>query len=218
MSEASQGRPAPQEFEKVLAGATTSVASFDEERLTFLQRLQRFLHSYPTTVPFVVLALGLLLGVAVNPHRFTSASNLSTVLTQVMVTGILGIGQTLVILTAGIDLSVGVIMVISSVVMGRLGVLDGVPTIIAFPLGLLVGAAFGYLNGTLVTRLKMPPFIVTLGTLSIIGALNTYYSQSQTIGMQDIEEKAPFLSMMGDQLAIGDVRIMWGTFLSLIHI
>ncbi len=216
MSEASQGRPAPQEFEKVLAGATTSVASFDEERLTFLQRLQRFLHSYPTTVPFVVLALGLLLGVAVNPHRFTSASNLSTVLTQVMVTGILGIGQTLVILTAGIDLSVGVIMVISSVVMGRLGVLDGVPTIIAFPLGLLVGAAFGYLNGTLVTRLKMPPFIVTLGTLSIIGALNTYYSQSQTIGMQDIEEKAPFLSMMGDQLAIGDVRIMWGTFLMLL--
>jgi fructose transport system permease protein len=216
MSEASPGRPAPQEFEKVLASATSSVASFDEEQLSLLQRLQRFLHAYPTTVPFVVLALGLLLGVAVNPHRFTSASNFSTVLTQVMVTGILGIGQTLVILTAGIDLSVGVIMVISSVVMGRLGVLDGVPTFIAFPLGLLCGAAFGYLNGTLVTRLKMPPFIVTLGTLSIIGALNTYYSQSQTIGMQDIEEQAPFLSLMGNQLAIGDARIMWGTFLLLI--
>lgn len=217
MSQASQsGRPAPQEFEKVLAGATTSVASFDEERLTFLQRLQRFLHAYPTTVPFVVLALGLLLGVAVNPHRFTSASNLSTVLTQVMVTGLLGIGQTLVILTAGIDLSIGVIMVISSVVMGRLGVLDGVPTIIAFPLGLLCGAVFGYLNGALVTRLKMPPFIVTLGTLSIIGALITFYSRSETIGMQDIDEQAPFLSLMGDQVAIGDVRVMWGTFLLLI--
>ncbi len=82
-----------------------------------------------------MLVLGLLLGVAVNPHRFTAASNFSTVLTQVMVIGILGIGQTLVILTAGIDLSVGVIMVISSVVMGRLAVIDGVPTIIAFPLG-----------------------------------------------------------------------------------
>ena len=217
MSEASQpGRPAQQEFEKVLASATTTVASFDEEQLTFMQRVQRFLHAYPTTVPFVVLALGLLLGVAVNPHRFTSASNFSTVLTQVMVTGILGIGQTLVILTAGIDLSIGVVMVISSVVMGRLGVLDGVPTFVAFPLGLLCGAAFGYLNGTLVTRLKMPPLIVTLGTLSIIGALNTYYSQSQTIGMQDIEEQAPFLSLMGNQLAIGDARIMWGTFLLLI--
>ena len=217
MSEATPtGRPAPQEFEKVLASATATVASFDEEQLTLLQRIQRFLHAYPTTVPFVVLALGLLLGVAVNPHRFTAASNFSTVLTQVMVTGILGIGQTLVILTAGIDLSVGVIMVISSVVMGRLAVVDGLPTIFAFPLGLLCGSAFGYLNGVLVTRLKMPPFIVTLGTLSIIGALNTFYSQSETIGMQDIDEKAPFLNMMGNQLSIGDARIMWGTFLLLI--
>ncbi len=217
MSETSPaGRPAPQEFEKVLTGATATVASFEEERLTLLQRLQRFLHVYPTTVPFVVLALGLLLGVAVNPARFTTASNFSTVLTQVMVTGILGVGQTLVILTAGIDLSIGVIMVIASVVMGRLAVLDSVPTILAFPLGLLCGAVFGYLNGTLVTRLKMPPFIVTLGTLSIIGALNTFYSQSETIGMQDIDEKAPFLSMMGNPLAIGGARIMWGTFLMLL--
>ncbi len=217
MSEASQsGRPAQQEFEKVLASATTTVASFDEERLTLLQRVQRFLHVYPTTVPFVVLALGLLLGVAVNPHRFTAASNFSTVLTQVMVTGILGIGQTLVILTAGIDLSIGVIMVISSVVMGRLAVVNGVPTLIAFPLGIIVGSLFGYLNGVLVTRLKMPPFIVTLGTLSIIGALNTFYSQSETIGMQDIDEKAPFLSMMGNQIQIGSARIMWGTFLMLV--
>jgi fructose transport system permease protein len=216
MSQASDtGRPAPHDFEKVLTGAATAVASFDEERLTFLQRMQRFLHVYPTTVPFVVLLLGLLLGVAVNPARFTAASNLSTVLTQVMVVGILGVGQTLVILTAGIDLSVGVIMVISSVVMGRLAVYDGVPTILAFPLGLLVGAAFGYLNGILVTRLRMPPFIVTLGTLSIIGALNTFYSQSETIGMQDIQDKAWFLQIMGNQVAIGSARIMWGTFLML---
>ena len=214
MSEAT-GRPAPQEFEKVLTGATATVASFDEERLTLLQRTQRFLHAYPTVVPFVVLLLGVLLGVLVNPSRFTAASNLSTILTQVMVIGIVGVGQTLVILTAGIDLSVGVIMVISSVVMGRLAVYSGVPTFIAFPIGLLVGAAFGYLNGILVTRLKMPPFIVTLGTLSIIGALNTYYSQSETIGMQDIEEKAWFLQIMGNQITIGGARIMWGTFLML---
>jgi fructose transport system permease protein len=215
MSEAS-GRPTPQEFEKVLTGATATVASFDEEKLTLLQRVQRFLHVYPTTVPFVVLALGLLLGVAVNPSRFTAASNISTVLTQVMVTGILGIGQTLVILTAGIDLSIGVIMVISSVVMGRLAVIDGVPTILAFPIGLICGSLFGYLNGILVTRLKMPPFIVTLGTLSIIGALNTFYSQSETIGMQDIDQKAPFLNMMGNTLGVGSAQIMWGTFLMLL--
>ena len=215
MTEAT-GRPAPQEFEKVLTAATATVASFDEDRLSVLQRTQRFLHAYPTVVPFVVLLLGVMLGVIVNPARFTAASNFSTILTQVMVIGIVGVGQTLVILTAGIDLSIGVIMVISSVVMGRLAVYGGVPTFLAFPIGILVGAVFGYLNGVLITRLKMPPFIVTLGTLSIIGALNTYYSQSETIGMQDIQDKAWFLQIMGNQVEIGSARIMWGTFLLLI--
>jgi fructose transport system permease protein len=215
MSEASEaGRhSSPQEFEKVLAAASATQASFEDEHVPFTKRAQRFLHSYPTTVPFVVLLLGLLLGMTVNYARFVTGSNVSTVLTQVTIIGMLGIAQTLVILTAGIDLSVGVIMVISSVVMGRLAVIDGVPTLIAFPLGLLCGVFFGWLNGSLVTRLKMPPFIVTLGTLSIIGALNTFYSQSETIRMQDIEAKAPFLQLMGIPFDIGSARIILGSFL-----
>ena len=214
MSEASQsGRPAKQEFEKVLVEAATMQASFEEPSLTFLQRVQRFLHLYPTTVPFVVLLLGILLGLAVNPARFPTGSNLSTVLTQVTIIGILGIAQTLVILTAGIDLSVGVIMVISSVVMGRLAVFDGLPVILAFAIGLLTGAACGYLNGSLVTRLKMPPFIVTLGTLSIIGALLIFYSQSETINMQQLEANAPFLQLTGVPFQIGGARIIFATFL-----
>jgi fructose transport system permease protein len=214
MSEAS--RPTPQEFEKVLAGAATTQALFDEDRLPFSKRVQRFLHSYPTTVPFVVLVLGLLLGCTVNYSHFVTGSNLSTVLTQVTIIGILGIAQTLVILTAGIDLSVGVIMVISSVVMGRLAVVDGVPVLIAFPLGLICGTFFGWLNGTLVTRMQMPPFIVTLGTLSIIGALNTFYSRSETIRTQDIEEKAPFLQVMGIPFNIGSARIILASFLLIV--
>ena len=214
MSEASQSdRPTPQEFERVLSAAATAQASFEEEHVSFAKRAQRFLHLYPTTVPFVVLVLGLLLGVTVNYSHFVTGSNLSTVLTQVTIIGILGIAQTLVILTAGIDLSVGVIMVISSVVMGRLGVVDGVPIFIAFPAGLLCGFAFGFLNGSLVTRLKMPPFIVTLGTLSIIGALNTFYSQSETIREQDLEDSAPFLQLMGVPFEIGSARIILASFL-----
>jgi fructose transport system permease protein len=214
MSEAS--RPTPQEFEKVLTAASTTQASFDEDSLSFAKRLQRFLHSYPTTVPFVVLVLGLLLGCTVNYSHFVTGSNLSTVLTQVTIIGILGIAQTLVILTAGIDLSVGVIMVISSVVMGRLAVVDGVPVLIAFPLGLICGLFFGWLNGTLVTRMQMPPFIVTLGTLSIIGALNTFYSRSETIRTQDIEEKAPFLQLMGVPFNIGSARIILASILLIV--
>jgi fructose transport system permease protein len=209
-------RPQPQEFERVLAAASAAQASFEEEHLSFAKRLQRFLHVYPTTVPFVVLVLGLLLGMAVNYSHFVSGSNLTTVLTQVTIIAILGIAQTLIILTAGIDLSVGVVMVLSSVVMGRLAVYDGVPTILAFLLGLLTGVACGYLNGTLVTRLKMPPFIVTLGTLSIFGALNTFYSQSETIRMQDIEQNAPFLQLMGIPFEIGSARIILASFLLIV--
>ena len=142
MTETSQsGRPGQQDFENVLAAASTTQASFEEQSLTPLQRVQRFLHLYPTSVPFVVLMLGLLLGMSVNFSHFATGSNISTVLTQVTIIGILGIAQTLVILTAGIDLSVGVIMVIASVVMGRLAVIDGVPVFLAFPIGLLVGVA-----------------------------------------------------------------------------
>src|SRR6516162_2262387 len=202
MSEATQGRPAAQEFER--AGAATAQASFENQALSSIQRVQRFLHSYPTIVPFVVLMLGVLLG---------AVANFSTVLTQVTIVGILAIGQTFVILTAGIDLSVGVTMVISSVVMGRLAVIDGLPIIVAFPAGLLTGVACGFLDGSLVTRLKMPPFIVTLGTWSIIGALNTFYSQSETIRSHDLDNSAPFLQLMGVTFDVDGARIMLGTFL-----
>ena len=196
-----------------MTAASTAQATFEEEHLPVLKRVQRFLHSYPTVVPFVVLMLGVILGLSVNFDRFATANNLSTIIVQVTIVGILGIAQTLIILTAGIDLSVGVIMVISSVVMGRLGVIDGWPLIVAFPAGLLCGVLFGYLNGLLVTRLKMPPFIVTLGTLSIIGALNTWYSQSETVGSSALEAKAPFLQLMGVPLEFYGARVIYGSLL-----
>jgi fructose transport system permease protein len=217
MSEtSSERRVTPQEFEGALAAASAAQAQFEEERLDFLRRVQRFLHLYPTTVPFIVLAMGLALGMSVNFSHFVTGSNVSTVLTQVTIVGILGIGQTLVILTSGIDLSVGVIMVISSVVMGRITVIDGLPIYVGFGVGLLTGVGFGALNGLFVTRMRMPPFIVTLGTLSIIDALNTYYSRSETIRMQDLDAKAPFLQLMGVPFEIGSARIMLGSFLLIV--
>ena len=76
----------------------------------------------------------------------------------------LAIGQTLIILTAGIDLSVGAVMALGPIVMTKLAVDSGVPPLLAILLGILRRAsAFGLLNGGLVTRLALPPFIVTLG-------------------------------------------------------
>jgi fructose transport system permease protein len=210
-TEATRG---PSEFEKGLSQAAVEPVVFEEEaRQTLLKRVQRFLHANPTVVPFLVLLVGVVLGASLNWTRFTTGSNLSTILLQVTIIGILGIAQTLIILTAGIDLSVGIVMVLSSIVMGRLAVVSGLPVEIAFAIGLMVGAACGLLNGLLVTRLRMPPFIVTLGTLSIFTALNTWYSQSESIRNVDLQEQAPFLLLMGEPIQFGSARIIYGSLL-----
>src|SRR3954466_8306852 len=145
-----------------LAGAEQTVASFEEDRPSAVRRIQAFLHDNPTSIPFIVLLLGVVVFTLAAPGKFLSPLNLSVILQQVTIIAILGIAQTLIILTAGIDLSVGVIMILCSVVMGRTAVVYGVPLWIAFPLGLAVGLACGAVNGLIVTKLRLPPFIVTL--------------------------------------------------------
>jgi fructose transport system permease protein len=179
--------------ERGLTNSDQSVASFEESERGPVRKVQAFLHQYPTSIPFIVLLVGVLIFAFAAPGKFLSPLNLSVVLQQVTIIAILGMAQTLIIQTAGIDLSVGMIMILCSVVMGRTCVVYGVPLFIAFPLGLLVGLACGMVNGLLVTMLRLPPFIVTLGTWSIFGALNVWYSRSETIRAQDIEAAAPFL-------------------------
>src|SRR5665213_1857300 len=197
MNTEQSGRVTASEFETVLPEGSQTVASFDEEHPGTLRRVQHFLHAYPTTIPFLVLVLGVIFFSTIVGGKFFAPFNLSLILQQVTIIAVLGIAQTLIILTAGIDLSVGVIMILCSVVMGRTCVVYGVPLIIAFPLGLIVGTLCGMVNGLIVTLLRLPPFIVTLGTWSIFGALNIFYSQSETIRQQDIEAAAPFLQWTG---------------------
>ena len=191
-------------------------AAFEIVERSPLQRLQHFLHAYPTTVPFIVLVLGVLGFSLLVGGRFFHPFNLSLILQQVTIIAILGMAQTLIILTAGIDLSVGAIMVLSSVVMGRLAVLAGLPVELAFALGLLTGVGCGLLNGALVAFLKLPPFIVTLGTWSIFGALNLWYSASQTIRQQDVEAAASFLQLTGTAIQFGGARLTLGSILMLL--
>jgi fructose transport system permease protein len=196
--------------ERGLAGGQQAVASFDEEHRGVVRQVQGFLHKYPTSIPLIVLLIGVVIFSIVAPGKFLSPLNLSVVLQQVTIVAILGMAQTLVILTAGIDLSVGLIMILCSVVMGRTAVAYGVPVIIAFPLGLLAGLACGFLNGLIVTMLRLPPFIVTLGTWSIFGALNTWYSNSETIRSQDMEAAAPFLLWLGKLFKLYDLFLAIG--------
>lgn len=198
------------EFEKGLQGAATQVASFDDRRRSPGQRLQHALHQTPALVPLIVLVLaiavfGLLLG-----SKFFSPFALTLILQQVQIVGILAAAQTLVILTAGIDLSVGAIMVLSSVVMGQVTFRYGLPPGIAVLAGLACGTLCGFINGYLVARVKLPPFIVTLGMWQIVLATNFLYSANETIRAQDIEANAPLLQFFGEKFNIGGAVFTYG--------
>jgi fructose transport system permease protein len=179
---------------------------------TTLQRIQNILHTRATLGPAVVLVLSVII-FAVVSDNFLQPGNISLIIQQVMVVGTLAIGQTLIILTAGIDLSVGAIMVLSSMVMAKLSAEAGVPGILALLLGFGVGLLCGLINGLLVTRIKLPPFIVTLGTLNIFFALNLYISQSATVRGVDM---ADLLLWTGNSIPIGDARFTYGAILMLL--
>src|SRR2546430_11193705 len=104
--------------------------------------------------PFVAL---LLVGAffALKSDRFLTGSNLSLVLQQTIEVGTLAIGQTLIILTAGIDLSCGAVMAFGSILMTKLAVDSSVPPLLAIALGIGACVGFGVLNGALVTSIKL---------------------------------------------------------------
>ena len=131
------------------------------------RKLQHFLHSNQAAVPLIVLILSIaVFGILVG-GKFFNRLSLTLIIQQVAIVGIVGAAQTLVILTAGIDLSVGAIMVLSSVVMGQFTFRYGIPVPISILCGLACGAFCGLINGVLVARMKLPPFIVTLGTWQV---------------------------------------------------
>ncbi|MFZ4813694.1 MAG: ABC transporter permease [Phototrophicaceae bacterium] len=144
-----------------------------------------------------------------EPQRFFTVRNLALIFQQTAIIGVLAIGQTMVILTSGIDLSNGLIMALVSVITAGLAV-RGIPLgettlivnpIVAIFVGLAVGGFCGWVNGTLVTRLKLPPFIVTLGTLNIIFALTRIYTTATINGLPE-----PLL-VLGNSIQLGDARI-----------
>ncbi len=104
-------------YEEGLKGASESVAEFKEKK-SALARLQHWLHMTPSAVPMIVLIAAVIIFGLLSPNFF-KAMTISTILQQIAIVGILGCAQSLVVLTAGIDLSVGAIAVFSSVLMGQ---------------------------------------------------------------------------------------------------
>jgi fructose transport system permease protein len=197
------------DFEATLNKADTVVASFEKDDKSFTHVLRGFLRRNPTMIPALVLILSVLIFGLIQP-RFLGMGALSTVLKQVTVTGFVALAQTLVILTAGIDLSVGAILVLSSLIMGNLAVVMGLPVLIAVGIGLVFGGLMGLVNGLLVTMMRLPPFIVTLGTLSVFESLKLWYSQSESIRNVDIEAQAPGLLFFGQGFNVGGASVSYG--------
>jgi fructose transport system permease protein len=175
------------------------------------QRVHAILHSQPALSPAIVLVIACV-GFSLTSSHFYQLQNLSLVAQQVTVVGSLAAGQTLIILTAGIDLSIGAIMVLSSLVMANLSFQQHVPGALALLIGVAIAIAAQAVNGFLVTRIKLPPFIVTLGMLSVFTAITLIYAQGQTIQLQP----GAFLLWTGETFAIGSLHLTYGVLLMIL--
>jgi fructose transport system permease protein len=173
------------------------------------QRLKQLLPPVNVLGPVLAL-LAASIFFASQSDRFLSGQNFSLILQQVMVVGVIAIGQTLIILTAGIDLSCGMAMALGSVVATKFAVDYGLHPFLAVPCGMAACVLIGYINGSLVTAIKLPPFIVTLGTMNIAFAVTQIYSQAQTVtGLPEA------MTFFGNTFQLGQTSVTYGSVLML---
>ncbi|MFE9025533.1 ABC transporter permease [Streptomyces iakyrus] len=169
----------------------------------------RRLLTQPTTGPLIALLLACVF-FSVSTDQFLTGGNFSLIVQQVMVVGTLAIGQTLIILTAGIDLSCGAVMAFGSIVIAKMAAEGSLPPLAAIALGLAVCAGFGLLNGALVQKVPLPPFIVTLGMLNVAFALTHIYSEEQTVS----NLPGP-LTALGQTFPLGKTDITYGSLVTI---
>ena len=160
--------------------------------------------------PFVALIAACVF-FATRSDRFLTGENFSLILQQVMVVGVIAIGQTLIILTAGVDLSCGTVMALGGIVMTKLAVEHGLPVPVAIGAGLAVTTLLGAVNGLLVSAIRLPPFIVTLGTLNIAFAITQLYSQAQTV-----TELPASMTALGGTFRVGGTAVVYGVVVMLL--
>ncbi len=180
-------------------------------RHTPLDRARRQLHRHPALGPLLVLVVACIVFGFLN-SRFIAAGNISLMLQQVAVIAALGVAQTLIILTAGIDLSIGFAMILSLLVMAQVAAQNDVPGPLALALGLAVAVGTGAVNGTLVTRLRVPPFIATLGTLFIFQSSGLLYAKGRTTQAADMPA---ILNWTGQAVTIGPFNLVNGVLVAL---
>lgn len=196
--------------------SSTGAAGKDFElEMTPIRRIQLTLHRYPWLSSLIVL-LGVVIAFGTVNERFLLPSTISLMVQQTVIVGSLAIAQALIILTAGIDLSIGSIMIFGQMVMANLAVftfasnvlpIAGQDPYLAIALGIIAATAAGALNGFLIVRFSLPPFIVTLGTWSIFMGLTLIFFRARTIQGPEMPETLLFL---GEGFPVGPFFITYG--------
>ena len=143
--------------------------------------LREFMRRYGLVISFLLLCAVF----STLSDRFLTVNNAVNVLRQSTINGIIAIGMTFVILTAGIDLSVGAVLALSTIVTADL-LRQGIAVPIAVLAGLALGSAAGLVNGLIITKAKVPPFVATLGMMTVARGLTLTYTQGKPItGLPD---------------------------------
>src|SRR5580765_9003293 len=142
----------------------------------WLNRLAPFLG-----LVLVIVVFAILIG---EPEKYLSLKNLRTVLAQTVIVAIGAVGMTMIIISGGIDLSVGSAIALTGVITA-LGIHSGWSPLMALAAGILVGGLVGIVNGLVLTRLKVVPFIATLGMLGVARGTDKWVAGEQTVNMAD---------------------------------
>jgi len=186
-----------------------------ELEMTPIRRIQLTLHRYPWLSSLIVL-FGVVIAFGTVNERFLLPSTISLMVQQTVIVGSLAIAQALIILTAGIDLSIGSIMIFGQMLMANLAVftfasnvlpIAGQDPYLAIALGIIAATAAGALNGFLIVRFSLPPFIVTLGTWSIFMGLTLIFFRARTIQGPEMPETLLFL---GEGFPVGPFFVTYG--------
>ncbi len=153
----------------------------------------------------------LVIGFSIFTENFASVDNTSLILQQSVVVGTLALGQTIIILTGGIDLANGAIMVLASLVIARLATAGG--QIPALLVGIALAAVLGLISGLIISRLGLPPFIVTLGMLTILQATSRLYTKETLL-----VDEGPLTFLSNGGYLFGQFQITIGVVVVLVSV
>ena len=194
------GRPFP--FDRTGAPPADAAANHQTQEGTVCRDstiVQRIRRHRETGLALILLLIGVFL--SIFSKNFLSSDNLFNVLKQTTLVAIIAIGQTFVVITAGVDLSVGYSMTLCSMILAY-GLKANIPMPIMLVLSVLCSVAVGAANGVLITKLHIAPFIITLGMANIVKGIIPIMSQGYIVSLKD-----PFNIWLG-QGNIGPVPVM----------